>query len=782
MAGQYFWQYSINGATKQPMSGFNRVKRDIRSLQTSTVSLTEMLDDYADPTTFQWLNQISIFRNGVQWFYGWVTDIKRAGSPADHSVTYIISDPWYWLEKTVFCQTYRYIITAPSAVGPPAVPTMPSSGSFIAAGFTAAQITSLNLLSTIDSSSGHWYGSPATNPNDASTFLDSLGYYYYVSGSSHAYLNGFQRTNYLTYSQPVPGIYVRENTQQQIIEVLQWAQSVYQKNNNNSVPFVFQLSQTNVIHADGTETTTYSSTDITPAVDIASSEVKDQMCSEVIRNQLGVCPDCVTWFDYTQSPPELKIKQRGVNPAVKVVLYGGGVIPIAYKVVDEDSNQVISTLSNFKTSNVHPRPDLIAPVVTIRYEYVNTIQGKSYLQTVMDWWPNTSQLYQPNGLVTTLSMTGESKNGQTNDITVSALPAVTDTVWTIGESTGDQLFTFWQSQCDLFNDPNVLILGITMASRQPNITYGSDPGYVNYVASGQIASWMSVTSSKQNLTATVTYSINGGSQLLKNVSANVETTTLPTGVQSFYDSSGDTYAEPIPVGLAQAIWQSCQQLQYDGSVSFEEEECSYSVQVGNVLNIADPKQPAWSYMDAMIVSVSEDLDKGETNIEFGVTAHRGAADLVQILRALRTRVVIQNYEYPVGAPVAGGQNELGDILAVRDAQARSGYMANTGFYDPTVNGANPYSTGGGYTVPGFFVNVPALGSATFPDAYSGVPTPTAPSIIFADQTNTKIAIRLADLPAGQRFKLIPIALCDSITGVPTTTGYVFGPDTSTGYF
>ena len=131
------------------------------------------------------------------------------------------------------------------------------------------------------------------------------------------------------------------------------------------------------------------------------------------------------------------------------------------------------------------------------------------------------------------------------------------------------------------------------------------------------------------------------------------------------------------------------------------------------------------------------------------------------------------------------QFELGDILAVRDAQARSGYMANTGFYNPGMSGGSPFNpSSSGYNFPTFLINVPNPFDSSFPSAgvgYTAPPVPPAPSIIFADQNNTKLAIRLGDLPAGVKLKLSPAIFCDSVTGAQTT-GYAFFPDSSSGYF
>ena len=778
MANKYFWTISVNGASAVPMDGFNKVRRTRRSLAISTVTMSEMLDDYADDTTLNWFDQISIFRNKVQWFYGWVTDIRRVGAENNHSASYTISDPWYFLEHTVFEQIYRLAITRPDSGG---TPTAPTSGSFVGAGFSPAQIVDLSLMTTIDSSSGHWWsssgGAGSSNPDNANTFIDSQGYYYYVGSTSHANINGFQTTDYLTYYQPSPGVYIRKNTQQQIVEVLEWCQRVYSQQNAGALPFSFSFG------------------DITPAVDVPSSEVKDQMCAEIIKSQLGISPDAVTWFDYSVTPPALKIKQRGGNPSLSVVSYNSGILPASFKLVTDADGLTAANVSNFKSANIHPRYDLVAPVVVCNYEYTNTLQGQTYLKTVTDWYPTSQSKHQVNGLVSTLSMQGFSANGQHNKCLISNLPDLAiggdDLSWTYTSPSSYNLplYVMMQSQCELFNDPTITIVGIDSTPRGDVSGYITDSNGIyrpafdfgRYVSQGQIADWMSLANCRETLNVTVRFRVNQGDEQLNNKTVTLVTTNYNyTGWRDFYDSSGDTFAEPIPIGLPQAVFSSCQQLQYDGSVSFEEDECSSVIGIGNTLNIQDPVRTEWASMNAMIVTVSEDLEHGQTDIEFGVTAHRGAADLVQILRALRTRVVVNRPQFAVGAAVSSGQTELGNVLATRDEQNQAGYNANQTFADARSSSGNPYSSDGTYSVPTLSINVPAPVSS-YPTA-GGQPARTdKPCIIFADQTGRKIAIRLGDVPENIKLKLQAAIFCDDTTG-ESTTGYAFFPDSSSGHF
>ena len=63
----------------------------------------------------QW-EPMTIYENGVPWFVGIVTDIPGSAEGQAQSISYEISDPWYWLEETPFQQQFVTANTAGEAV------------------------------------------------------------------------------------------------------------------------------------------------------------------------------------------------------------------------------------------------------------------------------------------------------------------------------------------------------------------------------------------------------------------------------------------------------------------------------------------------------------------------------------------------------------------------------------------------------------------------------------------------------------------------------------------
>jgi hypothetical protein len=106
--------------------------------------------------------------------------------------------------------------------------------------------------------------------------------------------------------------------------------------------------------------------------------------------------------------------------------------------------------------------------------------------------------------------------------------------------------------------------------------------------------------------------------------------------QTYWRSAVTQAAEPVPTGLAQALYAAANTLHYDGSFSIEEDECSALYRPGTLLNLTGG-QPAWAAMAAQIAQASEDLFSGRTTLQIGPPKYLSLPDLVTLLRANRTR-------------------------------------------------------------------------------------------------------------------------------------------------
>src|SRR5262249_49983005 len=108
--------------------------------------------------------------------------------------------------------------------------------------------------------------------------------------------------------------------------------------------------------------------------------------------------------------------------------------------------------------------------------------------------------------------------------------------------------------------------------------------------------------------------------------------------QTYGRLTSATAAEPVPAGLAQALYDAVSVLQYDGGLELTEPECTSQGAPGMLLNLSGGRAD-WSTMQAQIQRVEEKLDLGLTRITVGPAKHLGHAELTTLLRANRNRRV-----------------------------------------------------------------------------------------------------------------------------------------------
>ncbi len=117
-------------------------------------------------------------------------------------------------------------------------------------------------------------------------------------------------------------------------------------------------------------------------------------------------------------------------------------------------------------------------------------------------------------------------------------------------------------------------------------------------------------------------------------------TLLVTNAQSgtYQSIMAADSGDPVPEGLAQALYDALSPVQFEGQISLVESEVSGAIGIGQVLNIAGGR-PEWATMRALIQQVSEDWETGTTTVIFGPAEHLGAQDLIELLRVNRQRFI-----------------------------------------------------------------------------------------------------------------------------------------------
>jgi hypothetical protein len=372
---------------------------------------------------------------------------------------------------------------------------------------------------------------------------------------------------------------------------------------------------------------------VTPGdVEPPYSEIRDQTCGEVVRGALRWAPDAVSWFDYTTTPtPTLHIAARGDLDDVSLSAIGDPVTSV----------------------QLTPRPDLQLNGVLILYEAVNSLNELS--------WTTVTQDSAGSGpfkrAVFTIELGGSSRTVQTQQVTISQINLTS--------------INFWKSliprlhQATSVSLSNVRLNGSLLTGQSSDSTDAAS-GYdslglqdftgsalpppastsnlQNVLTAGQVPYWLESHFKDATVAAKISYTLinaDTGATEVKEKEvyiAKCKVTDLPysASAQTFSHPTSYTAAEPIPSGVAAAYLAACSTLHYEGNVSVTEEEASASYRPGLVLNLTDGAEE-WEDMDALIQTVSQRLETGETTIQVGPAQHLSPQDFVELQRTQRGR-------------------------------------------------------------------------------------------------------------------------------------------------
>lgn len=101
-------------------------------------------------------------------------------------------------------------------------------------------------------------------------------------------------------------------------------------------------------------------------------------------------------------------------------------------------------------------------------------------------------------------------------------------------------------------------------------------------------------------------------------------------------AQGTERPEAVPIGFAANYFSCFNVLQWEGTLTFHEADCSGPCPLGSVVNLANG-QPAWAAMNAVVASVSENLMNGTTEVSLGAPPSLGLSDFIDLMRNFRNR-------------------------------------------------------------------------------------------------------------------------------------------------
>lgn len=434
-----------------------------------------------------------------------------------------------------------------------------------------------------------------------------------------------------------------------------------------------------------------------PAATPYSSFQKGILCADVIRHAFRFEPDFNVVWDYTTTPfPTMHcLKQASLTPLT---------IDLATPGVREKVT-------------IRERPDWQRSYVAIFYDETQTVNGARYIELATDYYPDP--LTPPEGMSQTefdfrgvdlfADLSGEHVGQQQQQANFASLPF---------DITSLAAWKKWHPHIDPANDPSIdsvfIVTGPDFSFTSPALDYTVTAAGTNYTAPALAPlDELDAAGNPLALDATCTNEIVDGSWadwiaggfgytgpvygegslppapngqrvratafalVIHKLPANAPAGDTPkfevvpmahdftatnintNGISQNFTSTTETasqYAEPIPFGLAQAMWTAWQKVAIEGKLANVEAVAGSAQAISrrNCLNFHTPNAPAWAGVNAVIQRLTWDIAKGTTEVQFGAPLKLTGNALIDVIRAQRFRVTTIDLAYIFGGAIAAG--------------------------------------------------------------------------------------------------------------------------------
>ncbi len=370
---------------------------------------------------------------------------------------------------------------------------------------------------------------------------------------------------------------------------------------------------------------------IDPAVSLPLDEVTDLMCAEVIRRVLRWTPDACAWFDYSTTPPTFHCRRASGLTAVDYT--AGGSSPV-------------------ERWTSRPRKDLQAAGVIIKYEStVTNAAGLEYYKITQESAPDGATEGDPRVLVMTIGLEGASSSAQVAQITTEQIPSDLNAV-----------SSWWRARLPMLDG---------VADGDITIDVERETEHLYELISGSIPEWLDqeANAEEDTITGTVEY-LKNGQKIQAYISHRMTVCDLQSGTREKFDT---VMGETAPSGLAAAFYAAVGQLYYEGSVSLVYQDLPAGPFLGKRV-----KAPTGSYGVAQTVRL--DLEAGRIEIDFGPPGHLSPTDMIEFLRANRTRTSSRSHGRRTDARATssapsiqtGGETPRADTVAGFSGQYTTG--------------------------------------------------------------------------------------------------------------
>ncbi len=424
-----------------------------------------------------------------------------------------------------------------------------------------------------------------------------------------------------------------------------------------------------------------------PATKPFSDFQKGIFCSDAIKLMFRKEPDFVIDWDYSTVPfPTIHFRK-----AVSLV-------PLLIDLTAATIREQV---------RIKERPDWQRSYVRIIYDQTNSQNGGQFLNVYEDWYSALGQGNTANGARTGVALPADTESLFRGvdlfcDLTGSASTTTSQTASFASVPFDINDIATWRKwkpslesgtvESVVINPPPSGTTGWPAAIIAPQdelddngnpVAY--NPACVNEMVDGQWATWIpGVASQRVRVLAWAKIKHKTGGVRYEHLSHDITAVSANTGgVSKDYvrvNPNISSYAEPVPVGLAKAMWTSWQNLAIEGGFTNVEAVCgTTAITRSHCLNFKTAAPgvngaPDWRNVNALVQRISGDIGRGITRVEFGAPLHITGHDLVDAVRATRFRVTTIDLGYLFGGSLGGGG---GSVRMARKTHARHSQHGGT---------------------------------------------------------------------------------------------------------
>lgn len=385
--------------------------------------------------------------------------------------------------------------------------------------------------------------------------------------------------------------------------------------------------------------------------------VKAVSCADALLLCLRSIPDAVTYFDYSTTPPTLHVRQRP------------NLVALAFPYADGVKHQ---------SSRIERRDDLIPDSVVIQYEQIFDVNGTRTAYWSNDAFPIGATGAAFGSLVTPVDLRGGIITNVFGALAAQAIDPTTRAFWKSKKpDLANALVVFPNTDAAAITNVKVAIKGGPNDGMDVTATWRSN--YPNELKpGGGVAPWMTIAGdpvivqevtitasaiyTKQDKTPDNAHQIDAQKPTAHNLSVNLKLTNspdttdpvaYPDGLQHYSALAQADPGDSPPDNLAYDIYQSLNQLQYEGDHVILEKNVNLIPTPGNVLNLTGGNA-AWTNMRAQIYDVHVEFFDGRTTINFGPTKTLSPSEYFDAVMFFRVRYVFENPQLRNTAQVGSG--------------------------------------------------------------------------------------------------------------------------------